>query len=64
MAYPDVIPFAFIKLKELFAVLVLPTRQETVPVPLSEWLEYTPRVTKNIQMLSFSLAQRNYNSGI
>lgn len=40
MAYPDVIPSAFIKLKEVFAVLVLSTRQETLPVPFSEWLEY------------------------
>lgn len=60
MAYPDVIPSAFI----LFAALVLSTRQETVPVPFSEWLEYMSRVRKNIQMLSFSLVQRNYNLGI
>lgn len=64
MVYPDVIPFAFIKLEEVFAALVLSTRQETVPVPLSEWLEYASRVTKNIQMLSFSPVQRNYHSGI
>lgn len=57
MAYPDVMPSASIKLKEVFAALVLSTRQEIVPVPFSEWLEYMSTVTKNIQMLSFSLVQ-------
>lgn len=64
MAYPDMIPSAFIKLKQVFAALVLSTRQETVPVPFSEWLEHVNTFTKNIPMLSFSLAQRNHNSGI
>lgn len=58
MAHPDVIASAFIKLKEVSAALVLSTRQETLPAPFSEWLEYMSRVTKNIQMLSFSLAKK------
>lgn len=53
MAHPDVIASAFIKLKEVSAALVLSTRQETLPAPFSEWLEYMSRVTKKYPNAKF-----------
>lgn len=46
MAHPDGITSAFMKLKKVFAALVLSTGQETVSVPLVEWLEYSQELQK------------------
>lgn len=39
MANAAVVPSTFIKLKEVFAALVLSMRQEIMIVPFTEWLE-------------------------
>lgn len=43
------------KLKKVFAALVLSTGQETVPVPLVEWLEYSQELQKISKYWGFPL---------